>query len=80
MQKWELVSILRIGAEIGLLSLCLFGSFLLFHPTPAAVGFVSEDEYLEIQGITRSSQGTTSAAPPTTWRPPGAESQGHREL
>ncbi|KAF4008100.1 hypothetical protein G4228_019715 [Cervus hanglu yarkandensis] len=43
---------------LGLLSLCLccFSSYFL-TPSPAAVGFVSEDEYLEIQGITREQSG-----------------------
>ena len=45
-------------STLGLLSLCLccFSSCFL-TPSPAAVGFVSEDEYLEIQGITREQSG-----------------------
>lgn len=40
------------------LSFYLWCFSLLFHqPPPAAVGFVSEDEYLEIQGITREQSG-----------------------
>lgn len=37
---------------------CAFASYWLHLPlSPAAVGFVSEDEYLEIQGITREQSG-----------------------